>query len=126
MIELSRDRRFLLDHDFLNLFDHFPGKGDTNHPRGDAWPVAQARERAVEMAPLLRGRVVVLFGENVAKAFGLRLPWLVWTRSKDLDATVAAVPHPSQVSRWWDNEDNYRRATRFFRALRKGTPWKLV
>lgn len=82
----------LIRHDFVNLLDEFPGKGDSNHPRGDAFPVEKALESASLLWPKLRGRHVVLLGRNVMNAFKLNIDWFTWVQIEA--AWFAACPHP--------------------------------
>lgn len=63
------------------------------------------------MLPELRGRLVVLAGKNVARAFGVRAEYHEWLVSPGCRAVV--VPHPSGVNRWWNSADN-REASRVF------------
>ncbi|TXH47718.1 MAG: hypothetical protein E6Q97_26635, partial [Desulfurellales bacterium] len=110
-----------IEFDFLNLLDKFPGKDDSNHPRGDAFPLSAARKAARQVTPTLRARRVVLLGRNVADAFEIDLPWLEWRRRYVADSgvilhSVAVCPHPSGVSHWWNNRENRIKAEAFFRS----------
>lgn len=90
LIELSGSETFLDDHDFVNLIDEYPGKGDKNNPHGDAFPMVEARSaarwfvRTHDFEPrwghLLRApRPFVMVGANVAEAFGTKwVPSFVW------------------------------------------------
>ena len=61
-----------------------------------------------------RGRQVLLAGRGVAGAFGVDLPFFLWAEERGM--MVAVVPHPSGVSRWWNDPANERRARRFLRG----------
>lgn len=109
-------------HDFVNLLNEYPGKGDAHHPRGDAFPMSEARKAAASMNGRLTGRAVILLGRNVSDAFGLReAAWFKWIRCATLDCRVAVVPHPSGVSHWWNSRKNLAEARRFFRSLKRNT-----
>jgi uracil-DNA glycosylase len=112
LLELSNED-MLARHDFVNLLDEFPGKNDSNHPRGDAFPLRKAREAARRIAPTFAGRAVVLLGRNVVDAFELEIDWFEWR--PELESLVAACPHPSGVSHWWNSPLNVERARSFFR-----------
>lgn len=104
-------RRFEL----TNLLDRFPGKAS----KGDLFPLEEARVAALRM--LLQGRLgarpVVLLGLNVEWAFGLAadVPVLEWRPR--LAVRIATCPHPSGVSRWWNDPANEADARRFWRRL---------
>ena len=100
----------------VNLLDYWPGKSG----KGDAFPMAEAREAAAALEPSLKGRRAVLLGHGVASAFGLGGrpylgPWEVVPRP--LGSFAAAVlPHPSGVNRFWNDPTNRERAGRFLRS----------
>ena len=101
----------------VNLLPVFPGKAG----KGDRFPLPPAREAARALLPTLEGRRVVLLGGRVAAAFGLhRAPLLVWMPIQG--TWVAVAPHPSGVSRWWNDPRNVRRAQRFWRAFAAQAP----
>ena len=97
-----------------NLLREFPGKAG----KGDAWPKERASRLAEETKSSLVGRVVLLLGRNVARAFGLSdLPWLTWTEV--FGARVAAMPHPSGIVLWWNSAENREKASTFLREVLK-------
>lgn len=103
-------RRF----DLLNLLDRWPGKDG----KRDAFPVDAARRRAIDL--LLSGRMfgrrVVMLGGAVALTFGIRrYDYLRWSANETL--TLAVAPHPSGVSRWWNDEANVEIARAFWHDL---------
>lgn len=81
-------------------------------PAGERWSVAVARERAANLAPILRDRRVLLLGRRVAAAFGVAPPdrsLVGFEASVDApllrecqDARLA--PHPSGRCRAWNDE----------------------
>lgn len=104
----------------VNLLRRWPGKAAGG--RGDAWPTAAARESAVRWLRRRRRRrdvrPVVLLGDRVAAAFGLRgatvLRWTAAGLGDRLGMTVVAVvPHPSGINRWWNDARNARAAREF-------------
>ena len=100
-----------------NLLDHYPGP---RGPKGDAFPISEARHAAAWLVQELHGRRVILLGDGVREAFWLRkeTPKLVWIEGKLM--TLALVPHPSPINRWWNVETNKINAARFFgKALRE-------
>lgn len=99
-----------------NLFDHLPSKWD--------------REEAMMRAALLLVREhgghapslpVVLLGEKVADAFGVKddqrhTPYR-WYPYPTAARRFAVMPHPSGLNHHWNDEANVRRAERFLRRL---------
>ena len=117
----TTQEQMLLDHDFINVLDHWPGKG----LNGDKWPLTEATVAAQKKLESLRGRTVVLLGKNVARAFnkGLwrYLEWYEIRSPKNLaDVVVPAVtivPHPSGVNRYYNNPDNKAIVSKFLQML---------
>lgn len=96
--------------DRMNLFDEWTGKGG----KGDRWSLPEARDRASRMVPLLTGRRVIFIGRNVAAAFGEpRIGWMTWIER--FEARVAAIPHPSGIVLWWNDQRNRSAAAEFLR-----------
>ena len=83
--------------------------------KGRSFPAARAKVAARRVAAQLAGfKCALLLGRRVAAAFGLRgAPMLRWMSLGG--ARVAVVPHPSGVSRWWNEAPNRRRARAFLR-----------
>lgn len=81
---------------------------------------------AQAMTPFLRGRMVVMLGRHVARAFDQEdLPWHQWTVVRlplvpMVRFTVAAVPHPSGRNHWYNRTENRCEARKFWMDLRKG------
>lgn len=111
---------FMDRHEFTNLFDTWTGRGDSCNPHGDAFPLAEARERASTVKLSCHGRDVILVGQNVAEAFGESPFYFRWRRPAWVGPSgrVTAMPHPSGVNRWWNAPTNVAKAKRFFRKLR--------
>jgi len=82
----------------------FPGKAG----KGDAFDGAAARCAAGQV----KARPAILLGGNVGRAFLLPpgQPLFRWRGG------LCLAPHPSGVSRWWNDPANVRRARRFWRA----------
>ena len=83
-------------------------------------PLAEARRRAAgfEMSLALRPRSVLLLGGHVARAFRWRAPAFEWA---PLGAGEACLfPHPSGLSRWWNDAGNAEHARQFLHgAIRR-------
>lgn len=97
----------------VNLIPWWPGPSASG--KGDRFPSSSARLAASRVR--LRG-TVLLAGRGVARAFGVRAPFFEWARVGP--ARVAVIPHPSGVSRWWNEPANLERAERFMRAITGG------
>ena len=103
-LESIRDRFRL-----VNLLGHWPGPDASG--KGSAFPMEQARPAA---ATLRLPGGSLLCGRRVAAAFGLaNAPYFAW---RDVDGRrVAVIPHPSGVSRWWNDPANVDAARSFLR-----------
>lgn len=119
----TTQEQMLNDFTFINVLDKYPGK----HPiKGDLFPLPEAKASARKKLEQLRGNVVVLLGYNVAKAFGaekFRYLELYELRSQENFADVVVpimvvVPHPSQISRYWNKRENVDAVKKFFKKLR--------
>jgi uracil-DNA glycosylase len=117
----TTQERMLEDHEFLNVLDRFPGKGIN----GDLFPRDKAEIAARGILPSLRGKVVILLGSNVARAFGaksftyyekyeIRDPA---NRSEIIVPLMVVVPHPSGVVRHWNIPQNREIARKFFAEI---------
>jgi hypothetical protein len=95
-----------------NLVPYWPGPSLTG--KGDYFPRHIAAPTVNAMLPHMRGRLTILLGRQVARAFGVGgAPFLEWMAAEDL--TVAVMPHPSGVVRWWNETDNVAQAEAFMR-----------
>lgn len=121
MLGLTQEE-MLQRHDFINVLDAWPGKG----VGGDKFPMAQAQTAAREKLNLLRDKpVVILLGNNVARAFGAKsFTYLSWYEIRNPDKMsdvvvprMAVVPHPSGVNRYWNNPNNRATVRKFFDYL---------
>lgn len=97
--------------DTTNLLPGWPGRSSSG--KGDAFPMAAARRAAAELAAREDpSRAFLLAGMSVARAFGVaRLGFLRWGLLGG--RRVAVIPHPSGVSRWWNDGANRARARAF-------------
>lgn len=104
----------------INVLDHWPGRSG----KGDAFPTRDAQQAAALKAHLLQGRTVIFMGMATAAAFcafGIKDGVLLqWRRCEHLDCDYAVVPHPSGIVRWWNSEDNKRRAAEFLSSALGG------
>lgn len=107
----------------INLWGRYPGP--SGRVQGDGFvSAAAARAAARRRARLLASRgceIVVCCGRAVATGFGLGdRPFLSWGElqlRRGVLARVAVVPHPSGVSRWWNDPAARRRASNFLQQL---------
>ena len=100
----------------VNLLSNWPGR---QGKKGDAFPMAIATERADIMAFKLEDiPKVVLLGRRVQTAFRLdgELDFFEWV-SHPVMRSVCIAPHPSRVSRWWNEQTNRQKAQAFWSKL---------
>lgn len=114
--------QYLERFDRENILHHYPGP---NNGKGDAFPIIEARERAAEFAPKLKGRDVVFLGNAVARTFNLGdLDLLRWCsleyRGTGIKFHGVVFPHPSGINRWWNDDRNLLRARVFAQRWLKG------
>jgi hypothetical protein len=116
-----------------NLLHHLPRRSG----KGRNFPLSSARlqvRRVFREHELARG--FILLGKRIASAFHWyqwgsdfkyvpmsKLDYLEWYKvipavGWACPTLTAIVPHPSGVNRWWNDENNRRRARRFFRELK--------
>jgi hypothetical protein len=99
--------------DFKNLLNQWPGYRKIS--KGDNFPMSRAQEAAFQLAPQLRGRIVVMCGRLVEKAFGEpAVPFFTWVPG---DFKHAVIPHPSGMNRFWNIPENVDHARKFLRSL---------
>lgn len=106
----------------FNLLNHFPGDPKDRTKRGDAFPLIAAKMEAVKIRESLQGRIVVLVGKNVQRAFGLTGGFFEWrTAFATCEFSSAfdycTVPHPSGVSFFWNDPQNVKSAREFMRTI---------
>lgn len=96
-----------------NVLSEWPGAG----PKGDLFPMGQAREKAAFIrATWNQYDHCLLVGKQVAQAFGFSsFIDLVW-HSVDDGTLIAIVPHPSGVNHFWNDKQNAARADAFLRS----------
>lgn len=98
--------------DCVNLLDSWHG----SNGKGDHFPMKLAREKAPAVQKLWQNyERVVLLGSNVAEAFRFESEPLTWQKMED--CSVAIMPHPSGVNRWWNDEQNKADAAAFLRSV---------
>lgn len=107
---------FMMLFDRINLIYRFPGKAG----KGDHFPIHVARRRAIWM--MMQGRLsqgpVILLGQKVADVFRFRCdPVMTMIKSPVAPHGMAMFPHPSGVSRWWNEPRNVADARRCWRRL---------
>lgn len=108
-----------LDQKFkrMNLLTRFPGKAG----KGDKFPRAEAKARALQLTPGLRNRDVIFLGRNVAYAFGLlKVDWFEMIHHRPGSFVCCVAPHPSGVNLWWNDLSNRLYAKKFFEGIANG------
>lgn len=104
--------------DCVNLLYRRQGKR-SGARKGDLFDAAAAKRAARRLD--VRGRVVVLAGKRVARAFGLAdPPWLRRIALGRGEASCFVVPHPSGIVTWYNELLNRRRVAKLLRRLARG------
>ena len=112
LLGMSPDE-FLRRVERVNLLARSPGRQPA---KGHLFPLREASVSAASMP--LTGRVVVLAGKRVARAFGLTdPPWLTPVVLGRGEALCAVMPHPSGIVRWWNDAGNADEASRCLRRM---------
>lgn len=94
----------------LNLLDRY--KEVRSWPKG--YPHKEARRRAMGLR--LDGKVVVLLGHTVARAFDMgKVKPFTWQAHHS--ATMAWIPAPTEDSQWYLMNRNEAQAIKFMRTL---------
>lgn len=115
-------KEMLEQHDFINVLDHWPGRG----VGGDKFPLIQAKTAARDKLEMLREKpVVILLGNNVARAFGAtQFRYFTYYEIRNpvnpsdiIVKRMAVVPHPSGVNRLWNIPGNRETASKFLRYI---------
>lgn len=65
---------------------------------------------------IAKGRVVILLGWRVARAFSEQTGYFEGRETIN-GARIYVVPHPSGVNRWWNQDDHKRMASEFFQKI---------
>lgn len=109
---------FLARFERWNLLDAHPGRREG--VEGDVYVgVREARRLADGLLPALRGRFAVVLGATNAAAFRITAP--AFEFHDVARCGLAWSPHPSGVSRWWNDAANEERARAFWRSLAEGS-----
>lgn len=117
----TTQEQLLLRHDFINVLDRWPGAGIG----GDKFPLPEAKVAASKLINQMSGRIVVLLGQNVARAFGVQkfnyMQWYEVRNPENLSIVICnrcyIIPHPSQRSRHWNVPKNREMVRNFFKSL---------
>lgn len=88
----------------VNLLSSWPGEAT----KGDAFPINEARDAAAALMPTLVDSAIILAGRRVERAFGVgKMPWFRWYAIDFAGIPgpqlFAVMPHPSGVSRAWND-----------------------
>lgn len=106
--------------DWINLIEEWPGPARGG---GSAWNARAAAARAAELRPTLAEyRGVICLGRRVGQAMipgGSGFPFFRWIDDVR-GARLVVIPHPSGVSRWWNEPANVVQAKVFLRDLASG------
>jgi hypothetical protein len=116
----------------INLIETFPGYRENGNGdgEGDAFPIVEARAGARRIVEeVVRGgggNELVLLGRGVTRAF--RWEPSSWFEETELavlakvdgsptthSLRLSVAPHPSGLNRYWNEEENRRLASEFFR-----------
>lgn len=99
-----------------NLLQLWPGRSPLG--KGDLFDfhlAADQARRLTEKGVDLKVDLVVLLGRRVEWSFGLtkKVDW--FSEQCGLPWSSVVAPHPSKISRWWNDEENKSRAQVFWR-----------
>jgi hypothetical protein len=114
----------------INLLKKWPGRV-TWARGGDTFPIWEARKSADKLRRTTLGEhvtrpggmieCVVLLGRGVSEAFGQGhrefFEGFPMPRAHPVFQFSYVFPHPSGVSRWWNDRENRDRASRFMRRI---------
>jgi hypothetical protein len=94
---------------FANLFEFEPPKWDRKAAKiaADNWQWENDH----------RGLLVLMLGTKVCDAFGVKQPHWLTIYELNGDNQGMAVPHPSGLNRWWNDDTNIRAAKYMLRAM---------
>lgn len=115
----GHELRLSVYFDRANVLDEYLGP----HPNGggDWFPMPVARAAANKMRAAISAYPYVVFiGAATAEAFGHKAPFFRWDYGSSGAAdtpSVAIVPHPSGVNRWWNEPANPLAAAYFLQEL---------
>lgn len=100
-----------------NLLDFWPGQNG----KGAAFVIVDAEMVACTLVRkrFKRGRVVLLLGKRVARAFGTKGDY--FDEQVVNGARVYVVPHPSGVNRWYNDSTNVEHVRRFMKQVVRPT-----
>jgi hypothetical protein len=110
--KMLHDRCGATKHDYIRAFDRM------NLVTGKQWSAAEGRREAQRLRPMLRGRVVVLLGQDVRSSFGV--PKLL-IHPQEVDGVVwRQLPHPSGMNLWYNDPTNVSMAGMLLAELFEG------
>lgn len=117
----TTQEQMLLDHKFINVLDSWPGKGIG----GDKFPMPAAKISARKKLMGLKGKLCILLGNNVARAFDCKqFQYFSWYEirnpenfSEVIVPWMTIIPHPSGLVRHWNNPDNRLLAAKFLQGI---------
>lgn len=88
------------------------------------WVFEEAEARARSLLDARREARWILCGRRVARAFGLAAdaPWMDWS-PLDYGRLAAVLPHPSGLSRWWNESANVEGARAWLETAVRDEAW---
>ncbi len=103
--------------EFLRSFD----RANLYSSPGERTPEDDLRAGA-NLLPVLRGRRVVALGRRARSALGIDQgsAWFEWSPAPG-GFVASSMPHPSGLSRWWNDPANVSLASSFLRGLLRPT-----
>ncbi len=106
---------------YLDMFDRvnlLAVRQDTKE-KGFEFDMKAARESALLMrqSGIMRDRSVVLLGNRVAEAFGVRSIRFFHGHPHGQGGMLWVMPHPSGINRWWNDPDHHEAACSFMRGM---------
>lgn len=96
--QLIRDQTGCSKKAYLDAFDRL------NLVPGKRWDAKEARRSAEKLMTSLRGRRVVLLGQDVRQAF--RVPRLLFHPQNIEGVEFRQLPHPSGLNLWYNEAEN--------------------
>lgn len=96
--------------DCKNLLEYWPGANG----KGSAFPMDEAYQAAWARLDEWRGRVIVLLGARLRKVFydGEQPKFYEWIEWEESSAMIVAIPHPSGLTRNYNDPAERERAGR--------------
>lgn len=119
----TTQEEMLFRHEFVNLLDRWPGRSPSG--KGDLFPAPEAERAALALrcSGRLEGKMVIMLGRNVARAFCVgHVPFFqVRDTLREGSWTVlwkfCVIPHPSGICRSYNSPEARAKASEFLRNI---------